>query len=100
MALCMPPNHRQDRSTSGTSGCVGDTGEPLGQQAAGRSGVCLYARSVGGELLRCQRSKHTEFVALRVGHHYPGDVGALPYVRAARAKAFKPSNLGSLILRS
>jgi hypothetical protein len=35
-----------------------------------------------------------------VGHHYPGDVGALPYVRAARAKSFKPSNLGSLILRS
>ena len=72
---------------------------PLGRQAACR-GVCLYARSVGGELLGCQRLKHTEFVALRVRHHHPGCVGALPHVNAARTKAFKPGHLSHLIVRS
>ena len=64
-------------------------------QAAGSA-----RRSVGVEMLGCQRSKHTEFVALRVGHHDPGHVGALPYVSAARTKSFEPSHLRSLILRS
>ena len=64
-------------------------------QAAGSA-----RRSVGVEMLGCQRSKYTEFVALRVGHDDPGHVGALPYVSAARTKSFEPSHLRSLILRS
>jgi hypothetical protein len=59
-----------------------------------------HARSACGGLLGRKRSKHTEFVAIRVGHHHPAGVGALPYVGTARTESLKPSHLSSLILRS
>jgi hypothetical protein len=59
----------------------------------------VYVRSACGELLGCERSKNIEFVAVRVGHHHPAGIGALPYVDATRAKSLEPSHFSSLILR-
>jgi hypothetical protein len=72
------PCRRDDRPVSGRCECIHRWSSllltrenRLGQQA-GLPGVCgLYAWSACGELLGCERSKHREFVAVRVGHHHP-----------------------------
>ena len=54
-------------------------------------------RSACGELFGRERSKHTELVAVWVGHHHPTGVIALADVDAPGTEPFKPKDLSSLI---
>jgi hypothetical protein len=48
-------------------------------------------------LLRCEGSKHTELVAVRVGHHHPTGVIALADIDVPCTEPFKATYLSSLI---
>jgi hypothetical protein len=53
--------------------------------------------ALGRQLVGCERSEHTELVAVRVGHHDPACVSALAHVDAAGTGRFKPGHFTCLI---
>lgn len=66
----------------------------------GRSAGPGLLRSDFGELRLGQWPQYAELVAVRVGHHHPTDVRALPDVGSAGTQQLQPSHFGILIPRA